>query len=102
MQNILDFILKNNSLTKEQKSALIQNYYAVINEKLDTDLQKELLKKYLGASLEIASSAIPIGKVGKIGASLSKNLLQKNLGRRLSEQLRAHTKIRVMSKIGIG
>ena len=45
------------------------------------------MKKWAGAALEIGSAAIPFGGAGRLGASAGRNLLQKTLGRKLSQEI---------------
>ena len=45
------------------------------------------MKKWAGAALEIGSTAIPFGGAGRLGASAGRNLLQKTLGRKLSQEI---------------
>ena len=47
------------------------------------------MKKWAGAALEIGSAAIPFGGAGRLGASAGRNLLQKTLGRKLSQEIGA-------------
>lgn len=47
------------------------------------------MKKWAGAALEIGSAVIPFGGAGRLGASAGRNLLQKTLGRKLSQEIGA-------------
>lgn len=49
------------------------------------------MKKWAGAALEIGSAAIPFGGAGRLGASAGRNLLQKTLGRKLSQEIGSGT-----------
>ena len=87
MTNKLENILKDNTLTKEQKIQIIKQYYDNYRAEIDKELNNYLTKQYIGAALEIGSAALPVGGVGKLGGEIGKQLLKKQLGRKISENI---------------
>ena len=87
MTNELENILKDKTLTKEQKIQIINQYYDNYRAEIDKELNNYLAKQYIGAALEIGSAAIPVGGVGKLGGEIGKQLLKKQLGRKISENI---------------
>ena len=87
MTNKLENILKDKTLTKEQKIQIINQYYDNYQTEVDKELNNYLVKQYIGAALEIGSAALPVGGVGKLGGEIGKQLLKKQLGRKISENI---------------
>jgi len=87
MTSELENILKDKTLTKEQKIQIINQYYDNYRAKIDKELNNYLTKQYIGATLEIGSAALPAGGVGKLGGTIGKQLLKKQLGRKISENI---------------
>ena len=83
----LEGIWENHNLSPEEKIRMIKDAYGNYNKKLEKDLRNYLVKKWAGAALEIGSAAIPFGGAGRLGASAGRNLLQKTLGRKLSQEI---------------
>lgn len=80
-------ILNNSKLSKEQKIFLLNKVKEEYDKFFDTQLKNEVKKYQMGAALEIASSTIPIGGAGKLGAKIGNNLLKSNLGRKISQEI---------------
>ena len=87
MANKLENILKDKTLTKEQKIQIINQYYDNYRAEIDKQLNNYLAKQYIGAALEMGSAALPVGGVGKLGGEVGKQLLKKQLGRKISENI---------------
>lgn len=87
MANELENILKDKTLTKEQKVQIINQYYDNYRAEIDKELNNYLAKQYIGAALEIGSVALPFGGVGKLGGEIGKQILKKQLGRKISENI---------------
>ena len=87
MTNNLENILKDKTLTKEQKIKIINQYYDNYRAEIDKVLNNYLAKQYIGAALEIGSAALPVGGVGKLGGEIGKQLFKKQLGRKISENI---------------
>lgn len=87
MTNELENILKDKTLTREQKIEIINQYYDNYRAEIDKELNNYLAKQYIGAALEIGSAALPVGGVGKLGGEIGKQLLKKQLGRKISENI---------------
>lgn len=90
MQNnntILDDILQDENLTKEQKLQAVSAYFANERKNIDKELRDYLLKQSIGLLLEFGSAFVPLGRVGKVGGIVGKNLLKQQLGRRISENI---------------
>ena len=79
--------MNNEKLTKEEKVQAIKDYYEQYRKELDKELNKYIAKQYIGAALEIGSTTLPMGGIGKVGATIGKDLLVKNLGRKVSENI---------------
>ena len=89
MNGNLENILNNKNFTKEQKIQAINQYYENYRNQTDKELNDSLTKLYAGSILEIASAALPMGGAGKIGGMAGKELLKKQLGRKISENIGA-------------
>ena len=87
MKNELESILKDKTLTKEQKIQIINQYYDNYQAEIDKELNDYLIKQYIGAALEIGSAAIPVGGIGKLGGEIGKQILKKQLARKISENI---------------
>lgn len=87
MTNELENILKDKTLTKEQKIQIINQYYDKHRAEIDKELNNYLAKQYIGAALEIGGAVLPFGGVGKLGREIGKQLLKKQLGRKISENI---------------
>lgn len=90
MKNIfydLSIKLKDPNLTVEQKNELIKQAGEEYSKQIDNELNLYLTKQYIGAALQIGSAAIPVGRAGQIGAKLGGQLLTKNLGRKLAQDI---------------
>ena len=87
MTNELENILKDKSLTKEQKIQIINQYYDNYRAEIDKKLNNYLTKQYAGAALEIGSAALPAGGMGELGGEIGRQLLKKQLGRKISENI---------------
>ena len=57
MTNKLENILKDKTLTKEQKIQIINQYYDNYRAEIDKELNNYLTKQYIGPALEIGSAA---------------------------------------------
>ena len=87
MTNELENILKDKTLTREQKIEIINQYYDNYRTEINKELNNYLIKQYIGLALEIGSAALPYGGVGKLGGEIGKQLLKKQLGRKVSENI---------------
>ena len=85
----VELILDDEKLTQAEKIQRINYVYNNYQEKLDEDLRNYLIKIWSGGLLEIASAAIPFGGAGKLGAAAGQKLLQKSIGRKLSQEIGA-------------
>ena len=85
----VELILDDEKLTQAEKNQRINYVYNNYQEKLDEDLRNYLIKIWSGGLLEIASAAIPFGGAGKLGAAAGQKLLQKSIGRKLSQEIGA-------------
>ena len=85
----VELILDDEKLTQAEKIQRINYVYNNYQEKLDEDLRNYLIKIWSGGLLEIASAAIPFGGAGKLGATAGQKLLQKSIGRKLSQEIGA-------------
>lgn len=90
-KNYIETILNDEKLTQQEKIQRINYIYNNYRQKLDKDLRNYLVKKWAGAALEIGSAAIPFGGAGKLGATAGQKLLQKTIGRKLSQEIGAGT-----------
>ena len=88
-KNYIETILNDEKLTQQEKIQRINYIYNNYRQKLDKDLRNYLVKKWAGAALEIGSAAIPFGGAGKLGATAGQKLLQKTIGRKLSQEIGA-------------
>ena len=79
MTNELENILKDKTLTREQKIEIINQYYDNYRTEINKELNNYLAKQYIGATLEIGSAALPVGGVGKLGGEIGKQLLKKTI-----------------------
>ena len=86
-KNYAEMILQDENLTQDEKLQRINLVYYNYRQKLEEDLRNYLSKKWAGAALEIGSAAIPFGGAGKAGAMTGQKLLQKALGRKLSQEI---------------
>lgn len=66
-----DTVMKDNSLSKEQKVQRIKEIGEAERKKIDEEHRKSMAKLYTGAALEIGSAAIPFGGAAKLGGSLA-------------------------------
>ena len=80
-------ILNNPKLSKEQKVYLLNKVKEEYDKFFDEQLRKEVNKYRMGAALEIASSVLPMGGAGKLGAKVGADLLKSKLGRKISEEI---------------
>ena len=87
IRNKIENILKDKTLTKEQKVKIINDYFDAYRKQTDSELNKYITRQNIGAALEIGSAALPVGGVGKIGGTIGKELLKKQLGRKISENI---------------
>lgn len=85
----VELILDDEKLTQAEKIQRINYVYNNYQEKLDEDLRNYLIKIWSGGLLEIGSAAIPFGGAGKLGAAAGQKLLQKSIGRKLSQEIGA-------------
>ncbi len=83
----IEKLINSTTLTKEQKTQIINQYYSAYNQKLQDDLYKYLTKKWGGFALEVGSTAIPLGGVGRAGAAIGENVLKHTLGKKLSQEI---------------
>lgn len=88
-KNYVELILDDEKLTQAEKIQRINYVYNNYQEKLDEDLRNYLIKIWSGGLLEIVSAAIPFGGAGKLGATAGQKLLQKSIGRKLSQEIGA-------------
>ncbi len=90
MNNIFENLsikLKDSNLTIEQKNELIKKAGEEYSKQIDNELNLYLTKQYIGAALQIGSAAIPLGNANQLGAKLGGQLLTKNLGRKLAQDI---------------
>lgn len=69
-----DFVLRDNTLTKEQKVQKIKEIGEAERKKIDKEHRKQMAKLYAGAALEIGSAAIPVGGAARLGGTLALKL----------------------------
>lgn len=69
-----NMILRDNTLTKEQKIQKIKEIGEAEREKIDREHRKTMAKLYAGAALEIGSAAIPVGGAARLGGTLALKL----------------------------
>lgn len=80
--NYLQQILQDESLTKEQKTQLIQQAQIDYEKSVNAERNKTIAKKWTGGALQIGSAAIPIGgATGAVGSKIGQQILQKSLGK---------------------
>lgn len=69
-----DNILKDNSLTKEQKAQKIKETGETERKNIEKKHRKTMAKLYGGAALEIGSAILPVGGVAKVGGTIALKL----------------------------
>lgn len=69
-----DFVLRDTTLTKEQKVQKIKEIGESERKKIDREHRKTMAKLYTGAALEIGSVAIPVGGAARLGGTLALKL----------------------------
>ena len=69
-----EMVLRDNTLTKEQKVQKIKEIGEEEIRKIDKEHRKKMAKLYAGAALEIGSAAIPVGGAARIGGTLALKL----------------------------
>jgi hypothetical protein len=69
-----DTVMKDKSLTKEQKVQKIKEIGEAERKNIDKEHRKTMAKLYAGAALEIGSAAIPFGGAAKLGGTLALKL----------------------------
>lgn len=84
--NNFEELLKNESLTREQKAQVINDYYDNYRKSIDKDLNNYLMKQYIGAGLQIGSAAIPMGGAANIGSKIGIDLLSKTVGKKIASE----------------
>ena len=87
LKDTIDYILKEDRISKEDKALLIEVFYEYNRDQLDTELREYLCEQYAGVILELSSAVIPIGGLGKTGAVVGEQLLKKQLGKKLSQEI---------------
>ena len=84
----LEQILKDESLTKEQKTQLIEQAHIDFDKSIDNEKVKTIAKKWAGAALEIGSTAIPIGGLAGITArKIVPTVVSKTMGRKFMQDV---------------
>lgn len=69
-----DNVLKDKSLSKEQKVQKIKDIGEKEKKEIDKENRKTKAKLYGGAALEIGSAALPVGGVAKVGGTIALKL----------------------------
>ena len=69
-----EIILRDNTLTREQKAQKIKEYGENERKQIDKEHRKKMAKLYAGAALEIGSAAIPFGGAARLGGTLALKL----------------------------
>lgn len=90
MRNIFEELeeeLKKRNYSPVEKMIIIKEAGELYRQKVDKELNDYLAKQRMGAALQIGSVAVPVGGIGKIGGSLSQNILKKQIGRKISENI---------------
>lgn len=85
--NEYDFILNNDILTKQQKIRALEELKRNSENQLNEKMVLNIIKKWLGAGIEVGSSAIPFAGPGRAGATVGTTLFKNTLGRKLSQEL---------------
>lgn len=88
-KNNLDDLLKDETLTREQKTQAINEYYDNYRKSIDRDLNNYLTKQYIGAGLQIGSAAIPMSGAANIGSKIGIDLLSKTVGKKIAGEVGA-------------
>lgn len=88
-KNNLDDLLKDETLTREQKTQAINDYYDNYRKSIDRDLNNYLTKQYIGAGLQIGSAAVPIGGAANIGSKIGIDLFAKTVGKKIASEVGA-------------
>ena len=91
MNKELEKILNNENLTKEQKVRKINEYYEDYRKQIDKDLNNYLMRQRLGAAIQIGTAGIPMTGIGNVGGTVGLNLLKRQLGRKVSENIGSGT-----------
>lgn len=83
----LEQILKDESLTKEQKAQLIKQAHIDYDKSINNEKFKTIAKKWAGGALEIGSAAIPVGGAGTVAGKVIPAILSKTLGRKFMQDV---------------
>lgn len=83
----LQEVLNDETISKEDKVKIINSYFDSQRDEIDKELRNYLIRKYLGAAVEIGSAALPMGASGKIGTEAVRQFLIPKLGRKVAENV---------------